>query len=103
VFFGDVGAGSPKGTELDNGGYLWAVTGVGNTAGSCKLKWDYNNWPLKGKSGTMTGVWDPLALAQESDGTWAVVFGTVTRWPYRIRSVAIAPRLAAMRRSAAVS
>jgi eukaryotic-like serine/threonine-protein kinase len=76
VFFGDVGAGSPKGTELDNGGYLWAVTGVGNTAGSCKLKWDYNNWPLKGKSGTMTGVWDPLALAQESDGTWAVVFGT---------------------------
>lgn len=76
VFFGDAGGGSPPGTELDNGGHLWAVTGVGNTAGSCQEKWAYNNWPNKGTTGTMTGVWDQPALAQESGGTWAVVFGT---------------------------
>ena len=76
VFFGDAGGGSPQGTEEDNGGHLWAVTGVGNTAGGCKQKWEYNGWPSKGTNGTMTGVWDQPSLAQESDGTWAVVFGT---------------------------
>jgi outer membrane protein assembly factor BamB len=76
VFFGDAGGGSPAGTEADNGGHLWAVTGVGNTAGNCTQKWEYGNWPQKGKNGTMTGVWDQPALAQESGGTWSVVFGT---------------------------
>ena len=74
VFFGDAGVNSA--TEAQNGGHMWAVTGVGNTAGSCKKKWSYNKWPNKGTDGTMTGIWDGAGLAQESNGTWAVVFGT---------------------------
>lgn len=74
VFFGDAGKSSAN--ETINGGHLWAVTGVGNTAGNCKEKWVYNNWADKGSNGTETGVWDEPALAQESNGTWAVVFGT---------------------------
>jgi uncharacterized repeat protein (TIGR02543 family) len=74
VFFGDAGAASA--TEVQNGGHMWAVTGVGNTAGNCQEKWSYNSWPNKGANGTMTGVWDGAGLAQQSNGTWAVVFGT---------------------------
>jgi eukaryotic-like serine/threonine-protein kinase len=74
VFFGDAGTSSPS--ETDNGGHMWAVTGAGNTAGNCKERWAYNNWPDKGTNGTQSGVWDQPALAQESNGTWAVVFGT---------------------------
>ncbi len=74
VFFGDAGANSP--TEALNGGHMWAVTGVGNTAGKCREKWVYNNWPDKGTNGTESGVWDEPGLARESNGTWAVVFGT---------------------------
>jgi outer membrane protein assembly factor BamB len=74
VFFGDAGVASA--TEAQNAGHMWAVTGVGNTAGNCKKKWSYNNWQNKGANGTMTGVWDAAGLAQESNGTWAVVFGT---------------------------
>jgi outer membrane protein assembly factor BamB len=55
---------------------MWAITGVGNTAGNCKLRWSYNNWVHKGSNGTMTGVWIEPALAHQSNGTWAVVFGT---------------------------
>jgi outer membrane protein assembly factor BamB len=74
VFFGD--AGVPATNEATNGGHMWAVTGVGNTAGKCKRKWVYNNWPNKGANGTMTGVWDEPGLVKEGNGTWAVVFGT---------------------------
>jgi outer membrane protein assembly factor BamB len=74
VFFGDAGLGSS--TEAKNGGHMWAVTGVGNTAGKCKEKWSYGNWPNKGPNGTQTGIWDEPGLVQESTGTWAVVFGT---------------------------
>jgi eukaryotic-like serine/threonine-protein kinase len=74
VFFGDAGVSSSG--ETLNGGHMWAVTGVGNTAGKCREKWVYNNWPNKGTNGIMTGVWDEPGLAQESNGTWAVVFGT---------------------------
>jgi outer membrane protein assembly factor BamB len=74
IFFGD--AGTSSASEADNGGHLWAVTGVGNIAGPCHQKWVYGNWPNKGTNGTMTGVWDEPALARDSDGTWAVVFGT---------------------------
>jgi outer membrane protein assembly factor BamB len=74
VFFGDAGAGSA--TEADNGGHVWAVTGVGNSAGKCREKWVYGNWPNKGPNGTMTGVWDEPALVRESSGTWGVLFGT---------------------------
>jgi outer membrane protein assembly factor BamB len=74
VFFGDAGVSSP--TEAQNAGHMWAITGVGNTAGNCKERWAYDNWANKGTNGTMTGVWDEPALAQDSSGTWAVVFGT---------------------------
>jgi outer membrane protein assembly factor BamB len=74
VFFGDAGVASA--TEAQNAGHMWAVTGVGNTAGNCKKKWSYSNWQNKGTNGTMTGVWDAAGLAQQSNGTWAVVFGT---------------------------
>lgn len=74
VFFGDAGLASS--TEATNGGHMWAITGVGNTAGNCKEKWSYNDWPNKGGNGTMTGVWDEPALVKNSNGTWAVVFGT---------------------------
>jgi outer membrane protein assembly factor BamB len=36
----------------------------------------YNDWPNKGTSGTLTGVWDEPALVQNREGTWEVVFGT---------------------------
>jgi len=36
----------------------------------------YDNWPNKGPTGTLTGVWDEPALAQNRGGTWEVVFGT---------------------------
>lgn len=74
VFFGDAGIASS--TEAQNGGHFWAVTGVGNTAGNCRPKWSYNNWPNKGTNGTMTGVWDEPALTRNSAGTWVVAFGT---------------------------
>ena len=74
VFFGDAGIASA--TEAQNGGHFWAVTGVGNTAGNCRQKWSYNNWPSKGTNVTMTGVWDEPALTRTSTGGWVVVFGT---------------------------
>jgi outer membrane protein assembly factor BamB len=77
VFIGDAGL-HPKGQPQDlvNGGHFWAITGVGNTAGGCRRKWVYDNWPKKGTNGTQTGVWDEPALAQNSRGGWEVVFGT---------------------------
>jgi outer membrane protein assembly factor BamB len=74
VFFGDAGDDSPG--ETLNGGHMWAVTGVGNTAGACKQKWVYNNWQNKGTNGSMTGIWDGAGLVEQGNGTWAVVFGT---------------------------
>jgi outer membrane protein assembly factor BamB len=71
VFFGDAGT-----QETDNAGHLWAITGVGNTAGGCQPKWAYNDWPNKGPTGTYTGVWDEPALVQNRRGRWEVVFGS---------------------------
>ena len=76
VFFGDAGGSPPSPAEASNGGHMWAITGAGNTAGSCKERWAYSNWPDKGTNGTMTGVWDEPALVREGNGTAAVVFGT---------------------------
>lgn len=77
VFIGDAGfhvTGTPD--DSNNGGHFWAITGVGNTAGGCREKWVYDNWPKKGANGTQTGVWDEPALAQDSRHGWEVVFGT---------------------------
>lgn len=71
VFIGDAGT-----EERNNSGHMWAITGVGNAAGGCKEKWEYNQWPNKGTSGLLTGVWDEPALVRNSGGTWDVVFGT---------------------------
>jgi outer membrane protein assembly factor BamB len=68
VFFGDTNQAAP--------GHLWAVTGVGNTAGACKERWAYSNWRKKASGNMMTGVWAEPALARTSNGTWAVVFGS---------------------------
>jgi outer membrane protein assembly factor BamB len=68
VFFGD--------TNLGQIGHLWAVTGVGNTAGGCKERWAYSTWHKNGKGDEQTGVWDEPALTQLSNGTWVVVFGS---------------------------
>lgn len=74
VFFGD--AGDSSAGETLNNGEMWAITGVGNTAGRCREKWAYGNWPNKGTNGTETGIWDGAGLAKQRNGTWAVVFGT---------------------------
>jgi outer membrane protein assembly factor BamB len=66
VFFGNVAR-----YKNPNIGNFWAVTGVGNTAGACQLKWklkDFNK-----------GTWDEPGLAQRSDGKWVVVFGSANR------------------------
>jgi outer membrane protein assembly factor BamB len=71
VFIGDAGIG-----KTDSAGHFWAITGVGNTAGGCNEKWSYNNWPNKGTTGLLTGVWDEPALVPNRGGTWEVIFGT---------------------------
>jgi outer membrane protein assembly factor BamB len=71
LFIGDAGS-----EESNNGGHFWAITGVGNSAGGCRERWMYDDWPNKGTSSTLTGVWDEPALAQNGHGTWEVLFGT---------------------------
>jgi outer membrane protein assembly factor BamB len=75
VFIGDAGTGGGP-QETDNQGHFWAITGAGNSAGRCREKWMYDNWPNKGTTGTESGVWDEPALAHNSGGSWEVVFGT---------------------------
>lgn len=71
VFIGDAGIG-----KTDSAGHFWAISGVGKTAASCKEKWSYNNWPNRGTTGLLTGVWDEPALVRNRGGTWEVIFGT---------------------------
>jgi outer membrane protein assembly factor BamB len=71
VFFGDEGL-----AERMNAGHEWAITGVGNRAGSCQQKWVFNGFLNKGPKGTKTGSWSSPALAQDSTGRWVVVFGS---------------------------
>lgn len=63
VFFGNVAL-----HHEPNIGGFWAVTGVGNTAGGCQLKWQL--------AGFNKGSWDEPGLARGLDGTWVVVFGS---------------------------
>jgi outer membrane protein assembly factor BamB len=72
VFFGDNGAG----TEQNNAGHEWAVTGFGNTAGACMLKWDFNGFTRTGLNGAKTGSWSPPALATDTTGRPLVLFGS---------------------------
>jgi outer membrane protein assembly factor BamB len=69
LYFGDVG--TKSGNQL---GHEWAVTGYGNTGGSCQVKWSFNAWNNPGKN--LTGSWSPPALTQTSSGEWLDVFGS---------------------------
>ncbi len=70
VFFGDTGL-----TESNNTGHEWAITGVGNPLGGCKLIWSFNSWGAT-NGGTQTGSWSPPALAYDTNGRPLLVFGT---------------------------
>jgi outer membrane protein assembly factor BamB len=69
VYFGDTGQ-----SESVNRGREWAISGVGNSAGSCTRKWmhDLGNSPRAKHSGS----WSPPALVVDSTGRTLVVFGT---------------------------
>lgn len=71
VFFGDSGQ-----SEKVNAGHEWAVTGVGNAAGSCLQKWSFNGFIHKGSTGTRAGSWSPPGLGTDSTGRPLVVFGS---------------------------
>jgi outer membrane protein assembly factor BamB len=71
VFFGDEGQ-----DEKHNAGHEWAVTGIGNTAGSCQLKWVFNGFANKGTHGYNSGSWSEPGLVQNSAGAWLLVFGS---------------------------
>ncbi len=70
VFFGDIGLG-----ENHNAGHEWAVNGVGNSNGSCTLKWSFNSFGVT-NGGSRTGSWSSPALGQTASGRWLDVFGT---------------------------
>ncbi len=71
VFFGDEGQ-----SERVNAGHEWAVTGIGNTAGACQLKWVFNAFVNKGSKSNKTGSWSEPGLAQDATGRWLLVFGS---------------------------
>ena len=71
VFFGDKGL-----SEKLNAGHEWAITGVGNTAGGCRLVWSFDSFANKGTSGNKTGSWSPPNLASNAVGKQELIFGT---------------------------
>lgn len=71
VFFGDVGA-----DVANSGGHEWAVNGVGNSAGACTRKWDFDGWTNLGSTAKRTGSWSPPALTTDSTGRPLLVFGS---------------------------
>jgi len=70
VFFGDTGL-----TESNNKGHEWAITGVGNPLGGCKLIWSFNGWGFT-NGGTQTGSWSPPAFAYDTTRRPLLVFGS---------------------------
>ncbi|MDQ6878983.1 MAG: PQQ-binding-like beta-propeller repeat protein [Candidatus Dormibacteraeota bacterium] len=70
VFFGDTGV-----SERHNNGSEWAITGVGNPLGDCKLIWSFNNWVVT-TGGTQSGSWSPPALAYDANQRPLLVFGS---------------------------
>jgi outer membrane protein assembly factor BamB len=71
VFFGDKGQSEPY-----NGGHEWAITGVGNTAGACKLAWTFTGWQKQTPPTKLVGSWSSPALVQNASGRWLLVFGS---------------------------
>lgn len=70
VFFGDTGL-----SENDNYGHEWAITGVGNPLGACKLVWSFNSWGDTNHS-TYPGSWSPPALGYDSAQRPILVMGS---------------------------
>lgn len=70
VFFGDTGL-----SETDNYGSEWAITGVGNPLGPCKLVWSFNGWGDTNNR-TYPGSWSPPALAYDSNQRPILVMGS---------------------------
>lgn len=70
VFFGDTGI-----NETDNYGSEWAITGVGNPLGACKLLWSFQGW---GNTNHLTypGSWSPPALGYDSHQRAILVMGS---------------------------
>lgn len=74
VYFGDSG---PNG-NLSDGGHLWAMYGVGNTAGTqCAIDWMYDDFgnPAGSQTG-LSGVWSSPSYAQLANGTNVVIVGS---------------------------
>lgn len=71
VFFGDAGQ-----SEKLNAGHEWAITGFGNTAGNCILKWHFEGFVNRGPNGTRGGSWSPPALVTDTSGRPLDVFGS---------------------------
>jgi outer membrane protein assembly factor BamB len=71
VFFGDEGQ-----TENVNAGHEWALTGVGNSAGACKVDWVFRGWNDVGPKDNRTGSWAEPGLVKDAQGEWLLVFGS---------------------------
>lgn len=73
VYFGDAGVSG----GLSDGGHLWAVTAMGNTAGPCQLKWRFDDFgsPAGSERG-IAGVFASPSYAIEADGRPVVVVGS---------------------------
>jgi outer membrane protein assembly factor BamB len=75
IYFGDAG---PTGSSTPDGGHLWAMYGVGNTAGAaCSIDWMFDSFgdPPGSQTGK-AGVWSTPAYAQLANGTNVVVVGS---------------------------
>src|SRR5438132_2471029 len=73
VFFGDSGV---SGGQAD-GGNVWAVTGAGNAAGPCHLKWKFNAFGSPPGSATgQAGNYSSPAYTIDGTGRPLLVFGT---------------------------
>jgi len=74
VYFGDSG---PNG-NLSDGGHLWAMYGVGNTAGTeCAIDWMFDDFGSPPGSQTgLSGVWSSPSYAQLANGTNVVITGS---------------------------
>ncbi len=73
AYFGDSG---PSGS-LSDGGHVWAVNAVGNSAGACTLKWSFDNYgsPPGNQTGNV-GTYDVPAFGHDQTGRPVIVFGS---------------------------
>ena len=70
VFFGDTGL-----SESNNYGSEWAITGVGNPLGACKLIWSFKGWGDTNNR-SYPGSWSPPALGHDTNQRPILVLGS---------------------------